>query len=45
MVWSGGAFSNSSKKDERDTSKAIYEAKIILIPKPDKDSTRKENTG
>ena len=45
MVWSGGAFSNSSKKDERDASKAIYEAKIILIPKPDKDSTRKENTG
>ena len=23
MVWSGGAFSNSSKKDERNTSKAI----------------------
>ena len=46
MVWGTGAFSKSSKKDERNTYRAIYyEAEIILIPKPDKDTTRKENTG
>jgi len=26
-------------------TKPFYEAEIILIPKPDKDTTRKENTG
>ena len=31
------------KQKDNNTSNSFYEASIILIPKPDKDTTRKEN--
>ena len=42
LYWS---FSNSSKKIEEEGTllKTFYEATISLIPKPDKDTTKKEN--
>ena len=38
-------FSNSSKKIEEEGTlpNSFYEATITLIPKPDKDTTKKEN--
>ena len=38
------SFTDYSKKSKKtEDSQTLYEARIILIPKPDKDTTKKEN--